>query len=455
MTHFGGHACLLGVSMKKLKRAVVLGAIVGVASILVGQNAAFANDYYAMPSSEFELNNPVEGDAIVEDWASYLDATANLYGWTDDAFDGWGDVTLSDGEGGTWTLDQSTHDSLTVGADGTTTIVFTGNTSDALLFASDYDVTATVTLQGSFAQWSVDVARSDEDPVDADLIVTIGGDLGSDSDSTFDVTGTSMVMVSNDTGIADPVMAWEATATGGTFDGWDVADGSGTVLASTTGSSSFAVTVAMVEWDPCSFDAAVAYAESIKSSLVENFGAALDPFNSCLTVEPLTLTYGVATTAMLTYSLPTFLTDPEGDYSYFGSGDPFEVQPVVVDIQGLPAGVTYTSSQDPATGVVTVQFAGSPTEGGTFTPQVTFAHLHTAEPLAPFRTFGFEPAVGGDYYDYPEFAAMTMTVTLPQTGINGAESTALLALSGGVIVAGAAAVFVVGARRRNALKMKA
>ena len=435
--------------MKRLKTTIALGAALSVAALLGGQNAAFANTYIQTPPSEFDLYD-TPGIGIVADWYSFYDPAVNLYGWTGDAFDGWGVVTLDDGEAGTWTMSQAVPDSLTTAADGTTTIIFTDNTENTLAFSSPYNVTATITLQGSFARWSVDVARQDAAPVDEGLMVNISGNLGSDFWSTFSQTGSSMVMVSNDGERYDPVLSWQASNTGGTFDGWDHTEGDDIITAAATGASNLTAIVAMVEWDPCSFDAALAYAESIKSVLVDNFGSALAPFYGCMTVDPLTLVAGTPTTATLTYVIWQRVTDPDGKHGYFGYNDPsFVLEPVAVDIQGLPAGVTYSQSQDPATGLVTVQLAGSPTEGGTFSPRVVFAHPHSDTPAVGIA--GFDPALVS-YYDEPLVATMSMTVTLANTGANAAQNTLLLTAGGGVLLAGAATLVVLGIRRRNGAK---
>jgi LPXTG-motif cell wall-anchored protein len=428
-----------------------MGAVLGLATLTVGQSAAMA-DWFVTPGSEFDLPNPIT-NVVVTDWESYLDAEANLYGWASDAFDGFGGVILNDGAED-WTLETPTLASNVTDANGTTTIVF----YDVASFrsGSEFSVAATLTLQGGFAKWTVDVAPViPGDTVD----IRIGGLVGSEGDSVFDIDGATMV--SDDSGITDsvlmydPLIVWGASQSGGVLGEWMAMDGSPEVAILGEGSTNLTVITAMVDFDPCSFDAAHAYAESIKTSLVDLFGSELAPFFSCLAVEPLTLDVGVPTAATLTYSLPEFITDPDGDIRYFGYNAPvFNIEPIAVDVQGLPAGVTYSQSQDVATGVVTVQLGGTPTDSGSFTPRVTFAQFRTTAGPYPMGLTGFDPALA-DWYEYPLSAPVELTVTpsLAKTGVDGAQNLMLLGFGGGVVLLGLAAVIVVTVRRRNAAKL--
>ena len=437
--------------MKKLTRAVAIGAVLGLATLTVGQSAVFAEDL-PMPGSMFLVN---DGDpTYVGDWYSYLNPDAKLYGWTNDAFDGWGVVTLVDENSNDWTLNQATPDSVTTAPDGTTTVVFSGNTSDALMYSTSYDVTATITLQGSFAKWSVDIARIDSAPVDANLFIVVTGTVGANDQSIFD--RVDHTLVSSDGGINDPVVAWQATHVGGSFPAhpWSATDGNDQIQASAYGSTNLSVIAAMVEWDPCSYDAALAYAESIKTTLVDNFGTELEPLQACLTVAPLSLNVGTPVTSTLSYSIPANATDPDGFWRFFGYNDPeFIFNPVTVDIQGLPAGVTFTQSQDPATGVVTIRLAGTPTESGSFAPTVTIARVHYDGDTAPLGLTGFASPLATDFTEPLEATgSITVGTSLANTGVNGAQNAMLLGIGGGILVLGAAALIILAVRRRNSAK---
>ena len=345
-------------------------------------------------------------------YADYLGSGVDIEGFTDDAFDDFldsssGEVTY---DGSTLTLTYSGVSRATVG--GLTTIVASGTVD----FGGGVSavVERTLELKGSFARWSWEVTPTGA--AASAFAIAEYGNLGSDEDSVF--LGSGSTRVSYEDGGNDPIIGYSlANGTLGTTDGDDVVD------IAFTGDQAAVLTVALWDFDPCSFDAALAAAQTSVTTLAADFGDTLESFyaDDCLTVEaPAPIT---GATDQRLDIIESDSLENNWDYIFPGSiSDPEDGLAMVV--LSAPAGLSFSLvADDPATDEPQVRMTGTPTASG----EVTLLFYY----------------FDGDNY-YPLVATIDVSVELAATGTS---EVAPVALGAAAALLGAGALLLVLRRR--------
>ncbi|MCA1942755.1 MAG: hypothetical protein LDL15_04040 [Yonghaparkia sp.] len=285
-------------------------------------------------------------------YEDYLGSGVDVEGFTDDAFDDFLQISADVTYGvTTLPLDYAGVSRATVG--GLTTIVASA-TAD---FGDGVSVVVqrTLELQGSFARWSWTVTPTGATA--AEFTIVEDGNLGSDEDSVF--LGSGATRVSYEDGGNDPIIGYSFANMSPT-----VADGDDDVVVTFTGDQAAVLTVALWDFDPCSFDAALAAAQAALPTLAADFGDALGSFyaEDCLTVETPALVSG-ATDQRLDIIESADL-ESNWDYLYGGAiADPEDgLTFVVLD---APAGLSFSLvADDVDNDEPQLRMAGSPTTGG-------------------------------------------------------------------------------------------
>ncbi|MBG6059160.1 hypothetical protein IWX89_002613 [Cryobacterium sp. MP_M3] len=422
-------------------RARVVAAGLGVSALTLvslGLGAGPASaDSTDIPTSSVTWTGVDDTTGSIRD-AYQHDFASNVDGWTDDAFDGYGNFTLSDPVNEeSWNFVANPGESTSdIVAGGTSTLTMHGTTDWAV---DNYDVVLTLTLEGNYARWSYAISG----PQVATLVSEFDGNLGSDDASTFLTSDTTVV--SDDTGSGDPVLGY-SVATDGTFDGWTTVEGDDQPSAQATGASVFAVTLVATDWNACGFDEAKAFVESIVADLPGNFGESYQTSGSCIVFAPVSLQQGVPVNQVLSYTVDQLLTDD----LYFSDNV------VTAELTDLPTGLSYTSvRQDDGSIVITL--TGTPTASGTFTPTAVFFIPTPAgnptDRLAPTSQPGSRPVYSTVSLSIAAIpvpavitpAAATATPLLAATGFDGGLLGGLAALAS---VVGAAVVMIQARRRR-------
>jgi len=327
------------------------------------------------------------GDALAHD------APGALVGWTNDAFDGFGRLTVTEpGTGQSW---------LFV-ADSSTSTIIDGETADWVLTGSpkwagfDYRVTLTLSLKGNSARWSyaitggptgpptaavatgdatgiaTDIAAVDATGIttvgapgpNAGLTVSFGGRLGSNDATTYAVSGSTLI--SDDGGYGpekatDPVLGYAVT-TDGAFAGWSADSGSDSPVAAATGVTEFSVDLVYADYNSCGFAAAHELVASLLPDLPRRFGAVYPVTGDCVAFDAVTLELGVPVDQDLVLHI-----DPRLEAAAF-----FE-QPIEILVADLPAGLGYTAEQNPTDRSILMRVTGTPTEVGDFAASTVFS----------------------------------------------------------------------------------
>lgn len=261
--------------MKKPLRPLVSATVVATMA-LSAAGLALAAPASAAPGQYHDVHTSSVFWEGVNDHTGYInDANphnfaGDIRGWSDDAFDSIPDpFYLRDGVN-SWDFVADDASSV-INEGGRSVFTMTGNTGGAFLTAT-YDVTLVLTLDGNYAQWSYTITDVSVvvDPAHlAALTVGFEGNLGSDNDSFFSVNGSTMVSDDNAVGpfANDPVIGYNIV-TNGTFNGWNVEDGTGYVQPTVTGASQFDLTLVIVDYEVCNgLEKARAFVQSIVATL--------------------------------------------------------------------------------------------------------------------------------------------------------------------------------------------
>lgn len=428
-------------------------ALVGV-GVGLGAGAASADTLESIFTSSVAWTSVDDQTGNIGDAAQY-DYESDVWGWTGDAFDGFGELTLTDPvSGSTWQFVSDQPAVSTIVDGGTSTLTMTGTADFAAEVGfspvTPYTVVLTLTLEGNYARWSYSI----DGPDVASLLIEFGGNLGSDGDSVFLTDETSVV--SSDGGSyveGDPVLGY-SVVTDGAFDGWYTSDEDDQVSARATGASNFAVTLVTADWNACGFDEAQTFVESIVSTLPSTFGESYETFGSCLTFEPVALKQGVAVNQVLAYTVAPELID----FDYFLDGN------VTADLPNLPAGLDY-STETLEDGTVQITLTGTPTEGGTFTPTAIFYQTYPEENNGPGPERLTPTSQAGQFPVYSAVSIAVEAIVVPAAAVPAASAPAapaapaalaatgfdggLAAGLGGLVALFGAALLVMNARRKQ------
>jgi LPXTG-motif cell wall-anchored protein len=334
-------------SVRSKVRASVVGA--GVAALAV---VAVAPAAYAAATDSQDVQTPgwywqsVANDGVaISELTSYFEdfqgTGVPLYGWTDDGFDGF----LQNGGSFEYTGYASVSISLNPVSES-----YVNNGLTSIVGSQDIDfgdgitftVTSTMEIQGSYVRWTFDVENTGAGN-EADLTYQISGNLGSDDETVWEAGGPGEY-VSYQTQASgywvDPVFGWKLTTPGtaamsvaDTNDSPDIA-----------GSGDFVLTLAAVEWDVCSLDAARAGMAAAVPTLDATFGASLPEYyttncwalTSPASAQPgAAIDYSIALDGLPAEFAPSFdLVD--ADY----------LDDMGVIVKSAPAGVTVTLEYD-------------------------------------------------------------------------------------------------------------
>ncbi|TFC93117.1 MULTISPECIES: hypothetical protein [Cryobacterium] len=356
--------------------------------------------------------------------ARQYDYESDVTGWTDDAFDDFGYLTLTDPvSGGYWNFLADQPAMSTINDGGTSTLTMTGTSvwtypadspsplAEGFVPPAQYTVVLTLTLEGNYARWSYAIDGPDVEGLELEF----GGNLGSDTDSVFLTDDTTVV--SSDGGTytpGDPVLGYSAV-TDGTFNGWFTNDLDDEVSARATGAANFAVTLVAADWTVCGFDEAQTFVESIVSTLPTTFGESYETFGSCFTFEPVALKQGVAVNQVLVYTVAPELIE----FGYFVDGY------VTAELPDLPAGLSY-ASETLEDGTVQITLTGTPTEGGSFTPTAVFYQIYP-EDAEPGRDRLTPTVQAGQLPIYSAVSLFVEPLAVPTPVLPGAAAPAALA----------------------------
>ena len=373
---------------------------------LLMPTAAFANHVYVFTDS-VEWDVDVDEDGDISDAAPF-DFANDSYGWNDDAFDGFGFLTLTDTVEGTW--DFADDDGVAVSnivQGGTSVITMTGTTTG---WDFPYTVVLTLTLEGNYAHWAYDISTAN--PVGlANSAVTFSGDLGSNGTSQYPVNSANTLVSHDASTNGDPVMGYNVV-TDGVFGGWAATALNEDVEATADAASEFDVYLVLHGYTPCAngFELAVAAVTALVPTLPTTFGERYDDAGTCITVTPLSLIRGVPVNQVLVYTIDPALTTPSGGEDWWSIRVSYfidELVPTVVD--NLPAGLTAASAVQPD-GSIVVTISGTPTTLGTFNSRLLFAQIDGEEGFNQIRS-NFAITVADP--PRPELAATGTDVLVP------------------------------------------
>ena len=221
------------------------------------------------------------------------------------------------------------------------------------------DVTVHLDIQGSFARWTISA-----DDGGSGLVTGFFGSGEFGSPTAAANVGVNGLVVSGPPGLG-PVVGLSVTSDGDAevFDGTDPEFPGFEAF----GATEIVVTLAMLEYDPCSESAAVAQMTAFVPDLESHFGADLAPvFGECVTVgTPDPLQAGQATDQLLPLTFSGALAGGhprlDGD-SYVDYIDVMTSGLAVLE-GGLPNGLSLEIVEDPDTSQPALRLFGTPLLG--------------------------------------------------------------------------------------------
>ncbi|WP_156159146.1 hypothetical protein [Demequina gelatinilytica] len=302
------------------RAAAVLGLAAG-AALIAGPASAEAS---AISSGPVVWTGVGDGGYIEDAAAAYLGLGADGFdvtGWTADAFDGFLDSMYFMASDNYVTVNPSSFSYVSgIGIwGGTTELVWDAGfslfdpTSDDLY---DYTATLTLSLEGSYARWDIDVV-ADVPTTDTARVIDamewgIRGELGSDEGTVYDQVDARS-LVSHDSDGWDPIVAYHGVADTVSIEAFDEDDRPWFYM-NLTAAGHAALVVSLQDYAPCARDAAIEAQVAAAASLDRTFGEALLPpaTDACMTVGAAdAVTEGVA----FEQALPLELTE-EGSSSW-------------------------------------------------------------------------------------------------------------------------------------------
>ncbi len=429
--------------MNKLAKGLIAASsalALGVGSAAISAAPAFAyDDSVVTQTMDWQAFN--SGSANISD-AYYFDNTFGIEGWTGDIFDTYFDTYAWYEGGGETALTNWVEDSSGLDNGGVST--WSGHQT-VTIDTIDITVNLTVTFDGNYVKYSYAVATTGNialvqinvegasganDSVCYDFTIDdtfITTDLYDGSDSDCDVTADypSAGYVGDSVGVYQLMVPMG----GAIQQGWEVANGNENILAYVQGGATFDIIVGAFDYNPLGgFQLAYSHAEDVTGGpLSDAFGEQTKTFGNDFSIAD--ASYGGAEK-----SLPVVTGDAVATVGYLNDGS---VVWTDGKVSGLPAGVTGTFVQDETTGDLSLTLSGTPTETGSFTPEVVL--YHPALLLALTDTIG----------DHPVYFTFNLTAEgLPDTGMSASALTATTL--GGVSLLLAGAVILLFRRRRNA-----
>lgn len=290
-----------------------------------------------------------------------LGSGLDLAGWTEDAFD---NGFLSD-VGYSWQVSDYLYPTPvsfdSVPGEGATVVA---SVSHDVGGGEDLDVDFTLEIAGSFARWTFDLSDGGGGFLD-EVELYGGGELGSD-DPIATPVGTDGLVMSDGTQY-DPVLGFHIAADGSAA---TVSGQTGLDLAefTATGASTVVLTVALLDYDPCRADDAVAEMVALVPSLPDHFGEDLAPLSgSCVTVGiPEPMTAGKPTDQLLDLAFTGALAggSPRLDQqSYLDYVDTW-TSGLAAIAAGLPEGLAVEVVPHPVTMEPALRLFGTPTASG-------------------------------------------------------------------------------------------
>lgn len=384
---------------------VLLGAL-GAAGIASGATAA--SDNVATPGWLWywiEDNGTVivDVEAIYEDYAG---SGLDMWGWTIDAFDDFIDTVEVSYNGGAPAVPVFAPISATYVDDGLTTTV--GAAVLDFGGGATFDLGLTLNVQGSYASWSFVYASTGTG--DPNLLATfVSGNLGSDSNAHYTLVNPT-ALVADDQNDHDPVIGMQLVAPGGgAFSFVQGADAPAIDFAGVTGG----LVLSIIDYDMCSFDAAVAAMTALAPTLSATFGTDNAPIYSptCMVISP-PAQIGIGDTTDQHLALtPDAAIATEYDLMAGDAPDWYRAMPL-----DLPAGLSLVTEYDPGTGEPNLHLTGT-APAGTYLVHVLQYYDG-----------------GGGYNSYPIVSTITVEVVLAATG---SESASLLWIALGLVGIGA------------------
>lgn len=292
---------------------------------------------------------------------NYLGTDVDPFGFTDDAFDGF--LTTIDVTLGATTLtnvaDQPTLSDFEF-TPGTSSWVDNGRselTASAEVDFGDGDVLRierTLEIEGSYARWSWEFTALGGSPGSA-YEITVEGNLGSDSGTTV-VDAFSNTFVTYELDGFDPIIGYQVQSLGLSY-GYDIVGED--VFFNFTADAPAQVDVALLEFDPCSRDAAIEQMGGLVSTLPDSFGDTLEPVyaDDCLYVAAPAPISGSANAFLPLLEQPDLADYGYLDTSSIANGLSFRVL-------GAPAGLSFALENDSTTGLPGIRMTGTPAAAG-------------------------------------------------------------------------------------------
>lgn len=407
-----------------LRRAAAATTVAGLAivSVVAGAAAPAAAAFYAVESTPIVWEGFDDTTGYLEDAYSDYDTAGELQGWTFDAFDGIGNISVDDCSAGTGSVTPSFVNAVppVITAGGTTTFNLTATGNVDPVNCTDFTINAVVTMQGSFVRWAYTLTGDYNE-------LHFFGNLGSDGGGTYTQPDPTTVLES-DGDASDPSLAFQATTSG--TGAWNIPAGIGTFEYVASGSPATVTFVAAVaDYTYLTGQAAAnAYLASIASTLsTTSFGAAFPLFQGTDAPDfaAQTFTTGAAVpgvTAAYTHDANLYYGD-----EYFDNTD----TGLTVDarIGTLPAGLTAVVSYAAVTGAPIVTLSGTPTVAGTFSVPITFILDAGGTAVTPL------------------FSTLSITVNAATLAVTGTDTLPTLVGGAGVLMAGLVVVFMTKRRR--------
>jgi hypothetical protein len=426
--------------MNKLTKGLVAatGAIaLGVGSVAITAVPAFAyDDNVNTQTMEWSSFNSTTASINDND---YYDNNYGIFGWTHDIFDEYFETYVYYDGGGETQANNWIED--TNGIDNGALSTWTGHQT-VTIDGNNITLNLTVTFDGNYVRYDYGVSTTgDISKVEVDVDGTSGAngsvcynqlsatelitiDLYDGSDSDCDVTSS----YPDANYVGDSIGAYQLIPGQGAISaGWEVANGNDGIVAYELGAPAFSVVVGAFDYNAFGgFALAYAHAEDVTPNLSDHFGEQTKTFGNDFSIAD-------ATFDGTEKSFPVINGDSVATEEYLNDGS---VVWADGKVSGLPAGVTATFEQDETTGDLSLKLSGTPTETGTFTPEVVLYH--------PTPLLAVTDEIGDDavYFTFNLTAG-----GLPDTGMSAAAMTG--ATIGGISLLVVGAAVLLFRRRQN------
>lgn len=354
--------------------------------------------------------------ASVDDAEAFLtdfrDTGLNIDGWTNEAFDAFlSEVSVyADNPNNRTSLNFSTTTPVST-TGGVTSGSYTANYSIAG-GTQIGQVLTDLTIQGNFVRFTFNTLPS----AGAKPNIRAVGQLGSDSNTVY-TTISPNTLVSHDSSGSDLVIGYNVTS--GIYGGIsNNTQDQPTFLLDTTNTP--ILTVALLDYDPCSLEAAIAEMVALVPTFGSIYGSDLEPqFDpSCYGVSLPAGTSPIVPGEQVDLLLPL---EASSDLGESFSQDEYSER-VLGQILGLPTGLNAELIRNSNLQIAELRIHGSTTQSGTF------------------NVTGFTYSDDGLLKDKPLTFAISLSVELAKTGNPTDELSSLGTLAAIAIAAGASII---------------